>query len=364
MQQPSSSSCSFLWPQPFPFSGSTGPAPQWPGCAAMPWAGTLLLSFQVPAWQQGVPGICFSCSPPAVLALKFASLCIPRAALQVREEMLLLPGATPHQHGPLCPQDQFLCCAFQQQAGSCLPCQPLLPSVFLGASLLPHGSISLSNNPNMDPLSNNQNVDHFSRAITQMGVLFLSSHPIVTVQTPPHSRAVPPRLCSDPVLRPCAPPPPPCLSPLQHSSCAAALASSSPSPCEDTIKGLRFHPCSLLPLSGCGTGATRVLGTWAPARPLPARQGTGSTSCSSTALSRGSSCPPSPHWDPSGQHKELSTQAGGRRGILGGRVVPSLRAAPGAFALVQASSLPWPAALAGLVWGLGPSRAPMLGQSS
>lgn len=55
---------------------------------------------------------------------------------------------------------------------------------------------------------------------------------------------------------------------LQRSSCSAALASSSPSASEDTIKGLWFHPCSLLPLSGCGTGATRVLGTWAPARPL------------------------------------------------------------------------------------------------
>ncbi|KAL2300881.1 hypothetical protein Nmel_013775, partial [Mimus melanotis] len=158
----------------------------------MPWAGILLLPFQVPAWQQGVPGICLSCSPPAVLALEFESLCIPRAALQAREEELLLPGATLHQHSPSLPQGQFLSCAFQQQAGCCLPCQPLSASpVFLGASLLPHGSISLSNNLNVDPLSNNQNVDHFSQAITQMGLLSLSSHPRVTVQVPLHSRAVP-----------------------------------------------------------------------------------------------------------------------------------------------------------------------------
>lgn len=101
--QHSSSSCSSLWAQPFPFSESTSPAPQWPGCAATPWAGTLLLPFQVPAWQQGVPGICLSCSPPAVLALEFESLCIPRAALQVREEELLLLGATLHQHSPSLP---------------------------------------------------------------------------------------------------------------------------------------------------------------------------------------------------------------------------------------------------------------------
>lgn len=105
--QHSSSSCSSLWAQPFPLSGSTGPAPQWPGCAAMPQAGTLQLPSQVPAWQQGVPGICLSCSTSAVLAIEFKSLCIPRAALQVREEELLLPGATLHQHSPSVPSGQI-----------------------------------------------------------------------------------------------------------------------------------------------------------------------------------------------------------------------------------------------------------------
>ncbi|XP_016156456.1 PREDICTED: uncharacterized protein LOC107603862 isoform X1 [Ficedula albicollis] len=310
----------------------------------MPWAGTLLLPFQVPAWQQGSQES-GTCSPSALLALEFESLHIPRAARQVREEELLLPGAICTSTAPLCPQDQFLPCAFQQQAGSCLPCQPLPASpVFLGASLLPHGSVSLSNNPNVDPLSSNPNVDRFSQAITQMGLLSLSSHPRVTVQVAPHSRAVPPRLCSEPVLLlllllllP--------FSLLQHSSCAAALASSSPSPCEDTIKGLRFHPCSLLPLSGCGTGATGV-GDMGSCQPSAAAAGTGSTSCSTTALSMGSPFLPPARWDPSGQHKESRHQGNpGREWCRG-----STRA------LSLSRHRPCP--------GLGSSRAPALGQSS
>lgn len=212
---------------------------------------------------------------------------------------------------PLCPQDQFLSCAFQQQAGSCLPCQPLPASpVFLRASLLPHGSISLSSNPNVDPLSNNQNVDHFSRAITQMGVLSLSSHPRVTVQVPLHSRAVPPRLCSKPALL---------LLPFSLcSSTAAALLPwplPPPVPARTQLKGSGFTLalCCLCPAvgrvpRGCwGHGLLPGLCLCASRRsrgqaPRPAPRQPSPWAAPSL---------PPPHRDPSGQHKELRPEAPG-----------------------------------------------------
>lgn len=66
------------------------------------------------------------CSP----STEFDSLCIPRAALHVREEELLLPGATLHQHSPFLPSGPIpmLCLPAAGRelpplpASSCLSC--------------------------------------------------------------------------------------------------------------------------------------------------------------------------------------------------------------------------------------------------
>lgn len=102
VQQHSSSSCSSLWAQTFPLSGSTGPA-------SLAWLCCNALGRKAPA---PLSGACLTAGGPRNLpllqplfcpALEFESLCIPRAALRVREEKLLLPAATLQQHSPSLP---------------------------------------------------------------------------------------------------------------------------------------------------------------------------------------------------------------------------------------------------------------------
>lgn len=155
-------------------------------------------------------------------------------------------------------------------------------------------------------------------------------------------------------------------APSPGSSSAAALpalGSSSLCSCEDTNKGLWFHPllCAAfvwprgrrrgLLWQCCGTGATRGAGDTASCQaPLPAcqpqLQGTGPTSCSVTALSVGHLPPPKPGIVLSST--KLGSRARGTKGNPGqasSYLCCRQRWSPLCVFVHQAS--PWPAASCG-----------------
>lgn len=105
------------------------------------------------ACRGGALGSCLACSRSALPGSDFNSLCKPRAALGVGggTQRCSWLGATLHRAQPLSALRTNLCLPLADGELP-LPTKPLPSSpVFRGASLLQRGSISLSNNPNVDP---------------------------------------------------------------------------------------------------------------------------------------------------------------------------------------------------------------------
>lgn len=251
------------------------------------------------------------------------------------------PGVTLHRTQPLSALSTNLCLPL---AGRELPppTEPLPGSpVFLGVSLLQRGSVSLSNNPNVDP---------FLKAITQMALQLChpGSRAVPTTAAQDAGRLAPPPGDAAQPGSPCAalaltvlgarsPFPPLFLSaPSSGSSSAAALpalASSSFCSFGDTNKGLWFHPllCAAFCLAaGTAEGAAPALlrdrcheGCWGhgllpgPSACAPAAApGDGSHVLLGDSPFRGPH-PSSKTGDCSQRHKELGSPARGTKGNPG-----------------------------------------------